>query len=816
MATTAERLPVNIEDEMKRSYMDYAMSVIIGRALPDVRDGLKPVHRRVLYAMYREGLLSNRAYSKCAGIVGEVLKKYHPHGDSAVYDTLVRMAQDFNLRAPLIDGQGNFGSVDGDPPAAYRYTEARLTALAESMMRDIDKETVDFVPNFDGNTAEPTVLPTATPNLLVNGSAGIAVGMATNIPPHNLREVVDGILYALENKSMDDEELTSELLGIIKGPDFPTAAFLHGRGGIEQAYRTGRGSIQLRARATIEDTRKDRQAIIVTEIPYQVNKAKLQEKIGELVRDKKIDGISDIRDESDRHGMRIVIDLKRGEVGQVVLNNLYKHTTLQTSFGIILLAIVDNRPKVLKLVEVLRLFIDFRRDIVRRRTAHELRKAEARAHILEGFTIALDNLDAVIELIRASENPAAARSALIEQYELSEIQAQAVLDLQLQRLTGMERNKIITEHQEIQKRIVELKAILASAEKIDAIVREELEEVKEKFGEDRRTEIIAKTQEISIEDMIAEEDMVITVSHSGYVKRSPLSVYRKQKRGGKGRKGMQTREEDFVNHLFIASTHAYIMIFTNRGKVYWLKVHEIPAVGAAGKGKAIVNLVAMRPEEKLAAVCAVKEFPEDRFVLMATRKGTIKKTPLSSFKNPNARGLIAIAIDADDELIVAAITEDDSQVVLASRSGKTIRFTETDIRITGRTARGVRGIRLGAGDAVVSMAVVNTEGTLLTVTEKGYGKRSRVEDYRFQTRGGQGVINIKTTKRNGDVVAVPFVNDEDEVMAITAQGMILRLRVQDFNILGRITQGVRLIHLDEGDQVVAVAKLAEKVDDNGK
>ena len=816
MATTAERLPVNIEDEMKRSYMDYAMSVIIGRALPDVRDGLKPVHRRVLYAMYREGLLSNRAYSKCAGIVGEVLKKYHPHGDSAVYDTLVRMAQDFNLRAPLIDGQGNFGSVDGDPPAAYRYTEARLTALAESMMRDIDKETVDFVPNFDGNTAEPTVLPTATPNLLVNGSAGIAVGMATNIPPHNLREVVDGILYALENKSMDDEELTSELLGIIKGPDFPTAAFLHGRGGIEQAYRTGRGSIQLRARATIEDTRKDRQAIIVTEIPYQVNKAKLQEKIGELVRDKKIDGISDIRDESDRHGMRIVIDLKRGEVGQVVLNNLYKHTTLQTSFGIILLAIVDNRPKVLKLVEVLRLFIDFRRDIVRRRTAHELRKAEARAHILEGFTIALENLDAVIELIRASENPAAARSALIEQYELSEIQAQAVLDLQLQRLTGMERNKIITEHQEIQKRIVELKAILASAEKIDAIVREELEEVKEKFGEDRRTEIIAKTQEISIEDMIAEEDMVITVSHSGYVKRSPLSVYRKQKRGGKGRKGMQTREEDFVNHLFIASTHAYIMIFTNRGKVYWLKVHEIPAVGAAGKGKAIVNLVAMRPEEKLAAVCAVKEFPEDRFVLMATRKGTIKKTPLSSFRNPNARGLIAIAIDADDELIVAAITEGDSQVVLASRSGKTIRFTETDIRITGRTARGVRGIRLGAGDAVVSMAVVNTEGTLLTVTEKGYGKRSRVEDYRFQTRGGQGVINIKTTKRNGDVVAVPFVNDEDEVMAITAQGMILRLRVQDFNILGRITQGVRLIHLDEGDQVVAVAKLAEKVDDNGK
>ena len=816
MATAAERLPVNIEDEMKRSYMDYAMSVIIGRALPDVRDGLKPVHRRVLYAMYREGLLSNRAYSKCAGIVGEVLKKYHPHGDSAVYDTLVRMAQDFNLRAPLIDGQGNFGSVDGDPPAAYRYTEARLKALAESMMRDIDKDTVDFIPNFDGNTLEPTVLPTAAPNLLVNGTTGIAVGMATNIPPHNLREVVDGVLYALDNKGFDENELTEGLLGIVSGPDFPTAAFVHGRHGIEQAYRTGRGTIQLRARATIEDTKKDRQSIIVTEIPYQVNKARLLEKIGELVRDKKLDGIADMRDESDRNGMRIVIDLKRGEVAQVVLNNLYKHTAFQTSFGIILLAIVDNRPKVLKLIELVRLFIDFRRDVVRRRTAFELKKAEARAHILEGFVIALDNLDAVIELIKASENPAAARAALMKTYELSEIQAQAILDMQLQRLTGMERDKIVTEHEEIKKRIEELKAILASDERIDGIVKEELEEVKEKFGDDRRTEIIAKAEEISIEDMIAEEDMVITVSHTGYIKRSPVSVYRGQKRGGKGRKGMRTRDEDFVAHLFIASTHAYIMIFTDRGKVYWLKVHKIPSVSAAGKGKAIVNLVAMRPEEKLAAVCAVKEFPEDRFALMATRKGVIKRTPLSAFKHPTSRGIIAIGIDDDDALIAASVTEGDSEAVLASRAGKAVHFAETDVRITSRTARGVTGIALASGDAVVSMAVVEREGTLLTVTDKGYGKRSRLEDYRLQNRGGKGLVNIKTTKRNGKVVAVPYVTDDDELMVITAQGMILRLAVKDFNIIGRATQGVRLIQLDEDDHVVAVAKLAEREDENGQ
>jgi DNA gyrase subunit A len=815
MAIASERLPVNIEDEMKRSYMDYAMSVIIGRALPDVRDGLKPVHRRVLYAMYREGLLSTRAYSKCAGIVGEVLKKYHPHGDAAVYDTLVRMAQDFNLRMPLIDGQGNFGSVDGDPPAAYRYTEARLTALAESMMRDIDKDTVDFVPNFDGNTLEPTVLPSAIPNLLVNGATGIAVGMATNIPPHNLREVVDGILHVLGSKEWTDAELTDALLGIVRGPDFPTAAFVHGGPGIEQAYRTGRGSIQLRARATIEETGKDRESIVVTEIPYQVNKAKLVEKIGELWRDKKVDGISDLRDESDRTGMRIVIDLKRGEVAQVVLNNLYKHTALQTSFGIIMLAIVDNRPKVLSLLEMMRLFIDFRRDIVRRRTAFELKKAQERAHILEGFVIALDHLDEIIQLIRSSASPAVAREALMANYALSEIQAQAILDLQLQRLTAMERDKIVQEHREIRLRIEELKAILASEERIDQIVREEIEEVKEKFGDDRRTEIIAKTQEISIEDMIAEEDMVITVSHSGYIKRSPVTVYRKQKRGGKGRIGMTTREEDFVDRLFIASTHSYILIFTDRGKVHWLKVHEIPNVGTAGKGKAIVNLVAMSPQEKLAAVCAVKEFPEDRYVLMATRNGVVKKTPLSAYGNPMSRGIIAIAIDDDDVLIAASVTEPGSEAVLATRDGKAIHFTESDTRPMGRTARGVNGIRLRKGDSVVSMAVVEPDGTLLTVTDRGYGKRSHIEDYRLQTRGGKGIINIRATERNGRVVAVPFVREEDELMVITAQGMIMRLRVKDFAVHSRATQGVRLIELGEGDHVVAVAKLAEKDEEEG-
>jgi DNA gyrase subunit A len=814
MAIAAERLPVNIEDEMKKSYMDYAMSVIIGRALPDVRDGLKPVHRRVLYAMYREGLLSNRPYSKCAGIVGEVLKKYHPHGDSAVYDTLVRMAQEFNLRLPLIDGQGNFGSIDGDPPAAYRYTEARLSAIAESMMRDIDLDTVDFVPNFDDTVTEPSVLATAVPNLLVNGTTGIAVGMATNIPPHNLGEIVDGIVYVMEETELSDDQLVTGLLERIPGPDFPSAAFVHGRQGIEQAYRTGRGSIQLRARAEIEDLPKERQAIIVTEIPYQVNKAKLVEKIAELVRDRRIEGIADIRDESDRQGMRIVVDLKRGEVGQVVLNNLYKHTALQTSFGVNMLAIVDSRPKVLPLLEVVRLFIDFRRDVVRRRTMFELRKAEARAHLLEGFVKALDHLDAVIELIRGSATPAVARSELMTRFDFSEVQAQAILDLQLHRLTGMEREKVLGEHEEIKKKVVGLKAILASEERINEIVRDELNEVKEKYGDPRRTEIVAKTEEISIEDMIAEEDMVITLSHTGYVKRSQVTVYREQKRGGKGRIGMRTREEDFVDQLFIASTHSYLLIFTDRGRVYWLKVHTIPNVGTAGKGKAIVNLVAMRREEKVAAVCAVREFPEDRYVLTATRSGIVKKTPLAAFSNPKTRGIIAVGMREEDSLIAAAITDGSDEALLATRKGMAVRFSETDVRPMGRTAFGVKGIVLRGGDRLVGMAVVEKGGAVLTVTEKGYGKRTQIEAYRMQSRGGKGIINIRTSERNGKVVAVHFVRDNDEVMVITAKGMLLRQRVDGIGAFGRATQGVRVILLDEDDLVVDVAKLAEKQEEN--
>jgi DNA gyrase subunit A len=813
MVIAAERLPVNIEDEMKKSYMDYAMSVIIGRALPDVRDGLKPAHRRVLYAMFREGLLSNRAYSKCAGIVGEVLKKYHPHGDAAVYDTLVRMAQPFNLRYLLIEGQGNFGSVDGDPPAAYRYTEARLTALAEGMMQDLDKDTVDFVPNFDGNVEEPTVLPTVIPNLLVNGTSGIAVGMATNIPPHNLAEVIDGATFVLDHGSLSTAELTAGLLERIPGPDFPTAGFVHGREGIEQAYRTGRGTIQLRARAEIEDVGKDRQAIVITEIPYQVNKARLLEKIAELARDRKIEGISDPRDESDREGMRIVVELKRGEVPQVVLNNLYKHTALQTSFGIILLAISENRPRVMPLLDVITQFLDFRRDVVRRRTAFELEKAEARAHVLEGFVKALDHLDAVIELIRAASTPAEARDQLMEKFEFSEIQAQAILDLQLQRLTGMEREKIVKEHEEIQKLVAELKSILASEQRIKDIVRLELDEVKEKFGDPRRTEIVAKTREIRVEDMIAEEDMVITVSHLGYIKRSPVTVYRKQKRGGKGRIGMRTREEDFVGSLFIASTHDYILIFTDRGRVYWCKVHEIPDVGTAGKGKAIVNLVSMSAKEKLAAVCPVKEFPEDLHVFMATRSGRVKKTPLSAFANPKSRGIIAIGIGEEDALIAAAVIGPKDEVVLATHDGLAIRFAESEVRPMGRTAAGVKGVELRKGDHVVGMAVVEADGTLLTVTEKGYGKRTALDQYRLQSRGGKGIINIKTTSRNGPVVGVRFVGEEDEVMVVTGQGMILRLKVEGIGVHGRATQGVRLIDLDEGDEVVAVAKLAEKQED---
>jgi DNA gyrase subunit A len=813
------RFPVNIEDEMKRSYMDYAMSVIIGRALPDVRDGLKPAHRRVLYAMRQMGLASNRAYRKCAKIVGEVIGNYHPHGDAPAYDTLVRLAQDFNMRYTLVDGQGNFGSVDGDPPAAYRYTEARLEALAEEMMGDLDKETVDFVPNFDETTEEPTVLPTTYPNLLVNGSTGIAVGMATNIPPHNMREVIDGVIALVEQRGQSREARLKALLKTVPGPDFPTGGFIVGRRGVFQAYTTGRGAITLRAKATTEESKKgDKISIVITEIPYQVNKKRLLENIAELVREKTIEGISDLRDESDRDGMRIVIELKRGEVAEVVLNNLYKHTQLQTTFGIIMLAIVGGRPRVLPLVEIVEHFIEFRREIVRRRTEFELRKAEARAHILEGLKIALDHLDEVIRLIRGSKSPAEAKDGLVRQFTLSPLQAQAILDMQLQRLTGLERQKIIDELAELMKTIERLRAILSSDELVMQIVLAELKEVRDSYADDRRTVIVEESGEFRIEDLIADEDMAITVTNTGYIKRTAISTYRMQRRGGKGRIGMRTREEDFVSHLFIASTHAYIMIFSDRGRAYWLKVHEIPDVGPGGKGKAIANLVAMEEGEKIAALLAVKEFPEQedqQYIVMGTRKGIIKKTDLSSFRNPRAGGIMAMGVEQGDSVIAVELSEGKEQIFLGTRDGMAIRFDETDVRPMGRAAYGVRGISLRDDDEVVAMEVVREGGTLLTVAQKGYGKRTELEEYRVQTRGGVGIINIQTSDRNGKVVGIAYVSEDDELMLISQQGMILRMKAGDVRSIGRATQGVRLIGMDEGDEVVAIAKLAEKEEDNG-
>jgi len=814
------RFPVNIEDEMKRSYMDYAMSVIIGRALPDVRDGLKPAHRRVLYAMRQMGLGSNRQYRKCAKIVGEVIGNYHPHGDAPAYDTLVRLAQDFNMRYLLVDGQGNFGSVDGDPPAAYRYTEARLEALAEEMMGDLDKETVDFVPNFDETTEEPTVLPTTFPNLLVNGSTGIAVGMATNIPPHNMREVIDGVMAVIEQRGQSREARLKAVLKTIPGPDFPTGGFIVGHHGIFQAYTTGRGAITLRAKATTEESKKgDKVSIVITEIPYQVNKKRLLENIADLVRDKTIEGISDLRDESDRDGMRIVIELKRGEVAEVILNNLYKHTQLQTTFGIIMLAIVGGRPKVLPIVDIIEHFVEFRREIVRRRTEFELRKAEARAHILEGLKIALDHLDEVIELIRGSKSPAEAREGLMTEFKLSQLQSQAILDMQLQRLTGLERQKITDELAELLKTIERLRAILSSEELLMAVVMSELKAIRENYSDDRRTVIVEESGEFRIEDLIADEDMAITVTNTGYIKRTAISTYRAQRRGGKGRIGMRTREEDFVSHLFVASTHAYIMIFSDRGRAYWLKVHEIPDVGPDGKGKAIANLVAMEDGEKIAALLAVKEFPEDegqQFVVMGSRKGIIKKTDLSSFRNPRAGGIIAMGVEEGDSVIAVEMSDGKEQIFLGTRDGMAIRFEETDVRAMGRSAYGVRGISLRDDDEVVAMEVVREGGTLLTVAQNGYGKRTELDEYRVQTRGGVGLINIQTSDRNGKVVGIAYVHDDDELMIISQQGMILRMRAGDVRAIGRATQGVRLIEMEEGDEVVAIAKLAEKEDENGE
>ena len=823
------RVPVNIEDEMKRSYMDYAMSVIIGRALPDVRDGLKPAHRRVLYGMKMMGLASNRAYRKCAKIVGEVMGNFHPHGDSSIYDTLVRLAQDFNMRYPLVDGQGNFGSVDGDPPAAMRYTEARLEALAEDLMADLDKETVDFVPNYDETTEEPSVLPAPFPNLLVNGSAGIAVGMATNIPPHNLGEVVDALIWLIDNSSsMRDaadprplptrEEKLRKVLECIPGPDFPTGGFIVGRSGIQQAYLTGRGSLTLRARTSFEESKKgDRTSIVVSEIPYQVNKAKLLEKIAELAREKVVEGISDLRDESDREGMRIVVELKRGEVPEVILNNLYKHTPLQTTFGVITLAIVGGRPKVLPLVDLLEHFVEFRRDVVRRRTEFELRKAEARAHILEGLKIALDHLDEVIALIRASRNPAEARAGLMTQFGLSELQSQAILDMQLQRLTGLERQKILDELAELLKTIERLRAILASDRLLMQIVVDELRAVQDKYRDPRRTEIIGEVGDITTLDLIADEDVVITVTKTGYIKRTTLDEYRRQARGGKGTKGMRVKEEDVVSHLFVASTHTYILLFAKSGKLYWLRAHEIPDVSRDAKGTAIVNLVEMGGD-KLAAVVAVREFPEQegqQFVVMATRRGVIKKTDLRAFSNVRTAGIIAMSVEDDDSVIEVQLSDGSNDVFLGTRDGMAIRFRESDVRPMGRTAYGVRGVTLRDGDEVVAMDVIASAGMMLTVTEKGYGKRTDVDEYRVQSRGGVGIINIQTSERNGKVAGIAHVASDDELMLVTEQGKILRTSVAGIRETGRNAQGVRLMQIEfaEGDRVVSVARFAEKSED---
>jgi DNA gyrase subunit A len=864
--------PVDIESEMKKSYLDYAMSVIIGRALPDVRDGLKPVHRRILYGMYELGLTSTKPYRKCAKIVGEVLGKFHPHGDSPVYDALVRLAQDFNMRYPIVDGQGNFGSVDGDPPAAMRYTEARLSKIAEEMLADIEKETVEFVPNFDESEHEPTVLPTRIPNLLVNGSSGIAVGMATNIPPHNLKEIVEAAVLLIE----DPEANLKKVMKLVPGPDFPTAGYIYGRDGIEQAYKTGRGSFQVRAKAAIEQRGKDRQDIVVSELPYQVNKARLIEHIAELIQNKKIDGIGDIRDESDRDGMRIVIEVKRDEEPEIILNKLFKMTQMQESFSMILLAIVAGQPRELGLIELLRLFLEHRVDVVRRRTQYELRKAEEREHILLGYHIALDYIDDVIRIIRGSTNRANARENLHEFFEnksvrvlvgskettlrgvkldarkygitaassgaglgLSYIQIDAILELQLHRLTQLSVDEILKELKEIRDRIAELREILASEKKLKAVIVAELREVVKLYGDERRTQIVDRVEEIKLEDLIKDEEMAITVSHAGYIKRTSVDVYRHQSRGGKGRIGAKTREDDFVEHFFTASAHSYILLFTSKGRIYWLKVYEIPEAAAATRGKAIGNLVKFQENEKLTAVVPTRNLEETgRYVFLATRNGTVKKTELTEFSNPRPSGIIAINLDSDDELIGAKLTDGKQMIFLASHEGQAILFRETEVRSMGRAAGGVNGMDLGKGDYVVSMDAVQPDfgiiakeykkttqnlddlesdelresltSLMLTVAEKGYGKRTPLAEYRVTSRGGKGVINLKTTDRNGSVVAALQVREDSDVMIITGQGKVIRVHSAEIREAGRSTQGVRLLRLEEGDRIAAAAAILEE------
>ena len=815
-------LPVDIEDELKRSYLDYAMSVIIGRALPDVRDGLKPVHRRVIYGMWESGNRAGRAYKKSARIVGDVMGKYHPHGDSAIYDTVVRMAQDFSLRYMLVDGQGNFGSIDGDNPAAMRYTEVRLTRLAEELLReDIDKDTVDWQPNYDNSEREPLVLPARVPNLLVNGSAGIAVGMATNIPPHNLRETIEAVLLLIERP----EATLEELISVLPGPDFPTGATIHGIRGIREAYTTGRGTIHVRAKARFEPRPNDRQAIIVTEIPYQVNKRRLIEKIAELVREKRIESISDLRDESDRKGIRIVIELKRGEIPEVVLNTLYKQTQLQTSFGMNMLAIVDNQPQVLNLRAILSYFLDHRKSIVIRRVRFDLAKAEARAHILEGLLKALDHIDEIITTIRASATPDEARGNLIERFAFSPIQAQAILDMRLQRLTGLERDKIVEEYRDIMALIERLRAILGSDALLLAEIKGELIEIRDRYGDERRTEILLhEGHDISIEDMIADEDMVITVSKAGYIKRSPLTLYREQARGGKGRRGMATKDDDFVEHLYVASAHSYVLVFTETGRVHWIKVHRLPELGPTSRGKAIVNLLELEKGEKVATTVAVRDF-EGGYLFFATANGTVKKTELAAYSRPRVGGIIGINIDEGDRLLDVRVTDGDQDVLLATSSGYAIRFPEQDremedgstltgVRVMGRATRGVRGIRLRGDDQVVGAVALDAAGDVMTATEHGYGKRTAIEEYRVQSRGGLGVINLKASEKTGQVVGVKQVSPGDGMILITLGGKLIRINTDGVSRIGRATQGVKVMDLGRKDRLVALAKVVEREEDD--
>ena len=813
MATIFEKIvPVTLEEEMKSSYIDYAMSVIVARALPDVRDGLKPVHRRVLYGMHELGMFHNKAYKKSARIVGEVLGKYHPHGDTAVYDSMVRMVQEFSLRYPLVDGQGNFGSVDGDSPAAMRYTEARLARISEEMYRDLDKNTVDFVPNFDDSLQEPTVLPSYLPNLLINGSSGIAVGMATNIPPHNLGEVVDGLVALIKNPGITLEKLMKNIIA----PDFPTAGIIYGYAGVKEAFLTGRGRLIVRAKANIETQKNGREHIIITELPYQVNKANLIEKMAELVRAGKLDDISNIRDESDRDGLRVVIELKKDAQPPIVLNQLFVHTQMQTTFGVIMLALVKGVPKVLNLKEMLQHFLEHRMDVLIRRTKFELDAAEKRAHILEGYIIALDNIDAVIQTIKKSKDVETAKQNLMKKFKLSEIQAKAILDMRLQRLTGLERQKIEDEYKETIKLIEKLKGILKSEERRNIIITEELLELKKKYADKRRTEIVYDYEDFSLEDIIAEEDVVVTISHSGFIKRFPVSGYRKQGRGGKGVTGAGTKEDDFIEHMFIASTHQYILFFTDKGRVYWLKVHEIPEGGRAARGRSILNILQKEKEEMITAFVAVKEFSDDKFLIMATEHGTIKKTVLSAYGNVRKGGINAINLKKNDRLIEVKMTDGTNDIMIGTRNGFAVRFHEKDARNMGRTATGVRGVRLGKGDKAVGLLVIKRQGmSVLVVTEKGYGKRSDVNDYRLTHRGGKGVITVKTSDKIGKLIAMMEANDNDELVIISTKGMVIRQSMKDIRVMGRATQGVRVIRLKDGDSIADIAKVVPE-DENGE